>query len=157
MAATGFSSRAGSAGRGGGVTAPPHARGGAMKGVPLAAPLVVADIGCRDEDLPDLAATPRVNGAALWQNALPLPSASDHKYSRGHTLVVGGHAMPGATRLASRAARRIGVGMLTMAAPREAHAFYLSDQPGLIVRPMESERDLATLLEDKRITSVLVG
>jgi NAD(P)H-hydrate epimerase len=119
--------------------------------------LVVADIGCRDEDLPDLAMTPRVNGAALWQSALPLPSASDHKYTRGHTLVVGGPAMPGATRLASRAARRIGVGMLSVAAPREAHAFYLSDQPGLIVRPMESERDLATLLEDKRITSVLVG
>jgi ADP-dependent NAD(P)H-hydrate dehydratase / NAD(P)H-hydrate epimerase len=119
--------------------------------------LVIADIGCHDEDLPDLAATPRVNGALLWQSALPLPSASDHKYSRGHTLVVGGAAMPGATRLASRAARRIGIGMLSVAAPREAHAFYLSDQPGLIVRPMESERDLAKLLEDSRITSVLVG
>jgi NAD(P)H-hydrate epimerase len=119
--------------------------------------LVVADIGCRDEDLPDLAATPRVNGAPVWQNALPLPSASDHKYTRGHTLVVGDTAMPGATRLASRAARRIGVGMLTVAAPRAAHAFYLGDQPGLIVRPMESARDLAALLEDKRITSILVG
>jgi len=119
--------------------------------------LVVADIGCRDEDLPDLAATPRVNGEPVWQDALPLPSASDHKYTRGHTLVVGGHAMPGATRLASRAARRIGVGMLTVAAPREAHAFYLSDQPGLIVRAMETARDLEALLEDKRISSILVG
>jgi NAD(P)H-hydrate epimerase len=119
--------------------------------------LAVADIGCRDEDLPDLAATPRVNGAPLWQSALPLPSASDHKYTRGHALVVGGPAMPGATRLASRAARRIGVGMLSVAAPREAHPFYLSDQPGLIVRPMESERELAALLEDKRISAVLVG
>ena len=78
--------------------------------------LAVADIGCRDEELPDLPATPRVNGAPVWRSALPLPSASDHKYSRGHTLVVGGHAMPGATRLASRAAqvgqsaRRLGMG-----------------------------------------------
>jgi hydroxyethylthiazole kinase-like uncharacterized protein yjeF len=119
--------------------------------------LVVVDIGCRDEDLPDLHATPRVNGAPLWQNALPLPSAADHKYTRGHTLVVGGAAMPGATRLASRAARRIGVGMLTVAAPHEAHAFYLSDQPGLIVRPMEGAKDLAALLEDSRITAILVG
>jgi NAD(P)H-hydrate epimerase len=119
--------------------------------------LVVADIGCRDEDLPDLATTPRVNGAPLWQNALPFPSAADHKYTRGHTLVVGGAAMPGATRLASRAARRVGVGMLTVAAPREAHAFYLSDQPGLIVRPMATADDLAALLADKRITSILVG
>jgi NAD(P)H-hydrate epimerase len=119
--------------------------------------VAVADIGCRDEELPDLPATPRVNGAPVWRSALPLPSASDHKYSRGHTLVVGGHAMPGATRLASRAARRIGVGMLTVAAPREAHPFYLSDQPGLIVRPMENAEDLAALLEDKRITAILVG
>src|SRR3954470_8121713 len=96
--------------------------------------LVVADIGCRDQDLPELGKIPRVNGTALWRNDLPLPSAADHKYTRGHALVAGGVTMPGATRLAARAARRAGVGMLTVAAPREAHPFYLVDQPGLIVR-----------------------
>jgi NAD(P)H-hydrate epimerase len=115
--------------------------------------LVVADIGCHDEDLPELATIPRVNGTALWRNDLPLPSAADHKYTRGHALVMGGAAMPGATRLASRAARRIGIGMLTLTAPREAHPYYLIDQPGLIVR----DAALAALLEDRRFTAVLVG
>ncbi|WP_395023008.1 NAD(P)H-hydrate dehydratase [Dongia sp.] len=119
--------------------------------------LVVADIGCRDEDLPDLAKVPRVNGTALWRNHLPLPSAADHKYTRGHALVVGGATMPGATRLASRAARRVGAGMLTVAAPREAHPYYLIDQPGLIVREAADAAALQALLEDKRFTSVLVG
>jgi NAD(P)H-hydrate epimerase len=119
--------------------------------------LVVADIGCRDEDLPDLPRIPRVNGTALWRNDLPLPSAADHKYTRGHALVMGGAEMPGATRLASRAARRIGVGMLTVAAPREAHRYYLGDQPGLIVREAANAPALKVLLDDKRFTSVLVG
>jgi NAD(P)H-hydrate epimerase len=65
--------------------------------------------------------------------------------------------MPGAARLASRAARRVGVGMLSVAAPKAAHGFYLSDQPGLIVRPMENAKELGTLLEDRRVTAVLVG
>jgi NAD(P)H-hydrate epimerase len=88
---------------------------------------------------------------------MPLASAADHKYTRGHALVVGGAAMPGATRLASRAARRVGAGMLTVAAPREAHPYYLIDQPGLIVREAADASALKTLLEDKRFTSVLVG
>jgi NAD(P)H-hydrate epimerase len=119
--------------------------------------LVVADIGCRDEDLPDLGTIPRVNGTALWRNDLPLPSAADHKYTRGHALVAGGAAMPGATRLASRAARRVGIGMLTMAAPREAHPYYLIDQPGLIVREAAGAPELKALLEDRRFTAALVG
>ena len=119
--------------------------------------LVVADIGCRDEDLRDLAMIARVNGTPLWRGHLPLPSASDHKYTRGHALVVGGAAMPGATRLASRAARRIGIGMLTVAAPREAHGYYLIDQPGLIVREAADAGGVKALLEDHRFTATLVG
>ncbi len=100
---------------------------------------------------------PRVNGTALWRSDLPLPSAADHKYTRGHALVAGGAAMPGATRLASRAARRVGIGMATVAAPREAHPFYLIDQPGLIVRESAGAPELKALLEDRRFTAALVG
>jgi NAD(P)H-hydrate epimerase len=119
--------------------------------------LVVAGIGCRDADLPGLATIPRVNGTALWRHHLPLPSAADHKYTRGHVLVAGGATMPGATRLASRAARRVGAGMLTVAAPKEAHPYYLIDQPGLIVREAADAGALKTLLDDRRYTAVLVG
>jgi NAD(P)H-hydrate epimerase len=88
---------------------------------------------------------------------MPLPSAADHKYTRGHVLVAGGASMPGATRLASRAARRIGIGMLTVAAPREAQAYYLADQPGLIVREAADAGAVKALLDDRRFTAALVG
>jgi NAD(P)H-hydrate epimerase len=119
--------------------------------------LAVADIGVRVEDLPHGAAVPRVNGLPLWRLSLPMPSAADHKYTRGHALVLGGAAMPGATRLASRAARRIGIGMLTLAAPQAAHIYYLADQPGLIVRESGDAAAFGALLEDRRFTAALVG
>jgi NAD(P)H-hydrate epimerase len=47
--------------------------------------------------------------------------------------------------------------MLTVAAPREAHPFYLSDQPGLIVREAAKAPALKTVLDDRRFTAALVG
>src|SRR5690606_38220866 len=59
----------------------------------------------------------RLNSVEAWLADLPRPGPLDHKYSRGHALVFGSQEMPGAGRLAARAARRIGAGMLTVAAP----------------------------------------
>jgi NAD(P)H-hydrate epimerase len=47
--------------------------------------------------------------------------------------------------------------MLTVAAPREAHPFYLIDQPGLIVREAADASALNVLLDDRRFTAALVG
>jgi NAD(P)H-hydrate epimerase len=116
--------------------------------------LAIADIGCRDADLPSGTLSARVNGRPIWHPALPIPQASDHKYTRGHAVVIGGAEMPGATRLASRAARRIGIGMLTVAAPGSVHSVYLADQPGLILRDIG---ELLPLLGDRRVTAILVG
>jgi NAD(P)H-hydrate epimerase len=116
--------------------------------------LAIADIGCRDGDLPAGGPIARVNGLPVWRAALPIPRASDHKYTRGHAVVVGGAEMPGATRLASRAARRAGIGMLTVAAPKSVHAVYLADQPGLILRDVV---ELLPVLGDRRVTAILVG
>ena len=52
---------------------------------------------------------------------------------------------------------RAAIGMLTVAWPREAHPFYLIDQPGLIVREAAGAASLKTLLEDRRFTAALVG
>jgi NAD(P)H-hydrate epimerase len=116
--------------------------------------LAIADIGCREIDLPADRPEARVNGLAIWREALPIPGASDHKYTRGHAVVVGGAEMPGATRLASRAARRAGIGMLTVAAPKSVHSVYLADQPGLILRDVA---ELLPVLGDRRVTAILVG
>lgn len=98
-----------------------------------------------------------VNGPDLWLPALPQPGPLDHKFSRGHALVIGSSEMPGAGRLASLAARRIGVGMLSVAAPAATLPLYLADQPGIIARPATRPEDYVEILMDRRISGVLVG
>ena len=97
------------------------------------------------------------NGPDLWQPSLKRPGALDHKYSRGHALVIGSADMPGAARLAALAARRIGVGMLSVAAPAASLPLFMADQPGLIAKPATRTEDLVEILMDRRISGILVG
>jgi NAD(P)H-hydrate epimerase len=117
--------------------------------------LSVAPIGLDRAVLPEGRAFR--NDPSLWGNALRRPGPLDHKYSRGHALVIGSSEMPGAGRLAALAARRIGAGMLSVAAPAETLALYMADQPGIIARPAARTEDLVEILMDRRISAVLVG
>jgi hydroxyethylthiazole kinase-like uncharacterized protein yjeF len=103
---------------------------------------VLADIALPEAALP--AARTWRNHPALW--TLPVPSANSHKYTRGHLTVLGGATMTGAARLAALAARRAGVGLLTIACPPGAEAVYRAAEPGNIVRT----DPLAALLADPR-------
>lgn len=118
--------------------------------------LTVAPIGLDQSLLPANGRSCR-NDPSVWVGALPRPGALDHKYSRGHALVIGSSEMPGAGRLAASAARRIGAGMLSVAAPAPTLSLYMADQPGIIARPAARPEDLVEILMDRRITSVLVG
>ncbi|MBV9758254.1 MAG: NAD(P)H-hydrate dehydratase, partial [Alphaproteobacteria bacterium] len=73
-------------------------------------------------------------------------NAESHKYRRGHVTVLGGAAMTGAARLAAAAARRVGAGLVTLAASGGGEEVYRTSDPGLIV----SDLPLATLLADER-------
>ncbi|MGH7160981.1 MAG: NAD(P)H-hydrate dehydratase, partial [Acetobacteraceae bacterium] len=85
------------------------------------------------------------NGPALWR--LPKPAPEGHKYDRGYVTVLGGAEMTGAARLAAAAARRIGAGMVSIAAPSPAAAaIYRAGDPGVIV----TEVALQELLADPR-------
>lgn len=137
-----------------------------LPGRRLAGEVVVADIG-----LPSLPV--RGDGPALftndsrwWQGKLPVPVETDHKFTRGHLVAVGGAVMTGAVRLATRAARRAGVGLATVLAPEPALPIYAADQPGVIIRrralPATAAAGadsvtLASLLADDRISAVLIG
>lgn len=117
---------------------------------------VLADIGIPETVLgQEVRPMAAANGPSLW--TIPEPAAEDHKYRRGHAVVVGGGTMTGAGRLAARGARRIGAGMLTIAAPPEAVALYQGDAPGNIVKPVEAAADLSALLEDERYNAILLG
>jgi hydroxyethylthiazole kinase-like uncharacterized protein yjeF len=114
-----------------------------LPGRDLCGEIVLADIGLPTAALEQVRARCWANGPSLWR--VPSPSASGHKYTRGHVTVLGGAAMTGAARLAAAGARRAGAGMLTIAATGGGEIYRTGD-PGVIV----SEASLSDLLADER-------
>ena len=51
----------------------------------------------------------------------------------------------------------MGAGLVSIAAPRAAHAIYAADQPGTLTIPFEDAAGAALLLDDARRNAVLVG
>ncbi|MBB4266312.1 NAD(P)H-hydrate dehydratase [Roseospira visakhapatnamensis] len=121
----------------------------------LCGDLVVSDIGIPAAVLADIRPMAFRNGPALWTP--PRPRPSDHKYTRGHAVVFGGARMTGAGRLAARAARRMGAGLLSVAAPEAVLPLYAQDAPGVITRALERPEDLDALLDDARHNALLLG
>lgn len=80
------------------------------------------------------------------------PRDDAHKYSRGMVAVLAG-AMPGAARLAARAAQAAGAGYVVLAGDRL--------QPGpldaIVQRQVARSDDLSALLEDARIGAFVIG
>lgn len=109
----------------------------------LCGELVCADIGMPTEAWRGLAPKISLNWPGLW--ALPVSGDGDYKYRRGVVSVCGGTIMPGATRLAAKAARRTGAGLVRIAAGKAAASYRLGD-PGLII----DDGPLSLLLEDQR-------
>jgi hydroxyethylthiazole kinase-like uncharacterized protein yjeF len=114
--------------------------------------VVVADIGIPDGVLDEIRPTLRRNGPQAW--TLPGLASDGHKYSRGHALILGGGEMTGAARLAARAARRVGAGLVSVAAPSEALGIYRAGDPGLLVVTAEP---FAALLADSRRNALALG
>jgi len=119
--------------------------------------LVVADIGIPESVLTEIGAAQAVNSPALWLQGLPWPRWDQHKYWRGHALVAGGAATTGAARLAARAARRAGAGVVTVLTPPEAAPIYRSALIGELVAVVEDTAAFARRVEDPRAHAVLLG
>ncbi len=119
--------------------------------------LEVAEIGIADTVLADIAPQTFENTPALWHHALKQPTSAAHKYTRGHALLWGGYPMTGAARLAARATARMGAGLVTVAVPAIAMPIYAASLLSIMVAPIEHAADLQALLDDKRISALLIG
>lgn len=120
--------------------------------------VTVADIGIGPAVLDEIGPRAFENMPALWQGAFPVPRVDGHKYDRGHLVAVSGPAQAtGATRLSARAALRAGAGLVTVACPQEALAIHASNLSAVMVRPVEDAAGLAALLEDRRLSTVILG
>lgn len=114
----------------------------------------VVDIGLDPAASPMASPAARVIAPSLWDDRLLPPGPADHKYTRGHVLILGG-AMPGAARLAARSARRMGAGLVTVCAPEEAVPLVAGDAPGLIVQDIPY--DLDAFVSARKVASIVVG
>ncbi len=119
--------------------------------------LLVADIGIPEAVLPGIRPGCFENGPDLWAGAYPWRGPEDHKYRFGHALLVGGDRMTGAARLASRAALRVGAGLVTLACADHLLPLYALSTPSVITAPLAGRGDFRALLADPRKNAVLIG
>ncbi len=129
-----------------------------LPGRTLCGEVAVADIGIPDSALDGLGVALHANAPGLWRERYPWPRSGDHKYSRGHALVVGGGAArTGAARLAARAALRAGAGLVTVASPPDALATYAAALTAVMTAEVGDDAAFTTLLADERKNAVLLG
>lgn len=125
-----------------------------LPGRGLCGEVVVADIGITPSVLDDVK-------PMLWENTAPLlPAIANdaHKYQRGHAVVWSGPELAtGAARLTAMAAARIGAGVVSIAGSAAALRVHAAHVSSIMLKVAESEAELKTLLEDKRITALCLG
>jgi NAD(P)H-hydrate epimerase len=123
----------------------------------LAGELVVRDIGIPPEVLTEIAPRQFENSPELWRGSLRKRHWGDHKYKRGSLLIAGGDVMTGAARLAARAARRVGAGLVAIVSGRAAHPIYALDSAGTVTLAADSDAEFQELVADPRRTAFLIG
>ncbi|HUN49134.1 MAG TPA: NAD(P)H-hydrate dehydratase [Stellaceae bacterium] len=128
-----------------------------LPGRRLCGETVLAEIGIPAAALAPIAPRTHENGPALWLDRYPWPGIDDHKYRRGHALVVGGETMTGAARLTARSAARMGAGLVTLAAPTVAWPVYAASLSSVITRPMAGLDDFRALIADERRNAIVIG
>ena len=120
--------------------------------------LTVADIGIPDAIVAALAPRSFENGPALWSAPLRPPDPEDHKYRRGHAVVVSGPmTRTGAARLAAGAALRAGAGLVTLASPGDALAVNAHHLTAVMLKRVDDAEALAAVLAEPRVTAVALG
>jgi ADP-dependent NAD(P)H-hydrate dehydratase / NAD(P)H-hydrate epimerase len=115
----------------------------------------VADIGlgmCTLNDQVTYKNTP-----ALWKSNLNFPEPSDHKYTRGHLIVVGSKDMIGAARLAVQASRRIGAGIVTIVCPKSVKDLYKATAYGEIIKFYKDSKDFEKVVTSEKVDGILIG
>lgn len=123
----------------------------------LCGEVIVVEIGIAAEVLSEIAPRIFANDPSLWLAAYPWPTLLDHKYRRGHGLVVGGAHMTGAAKLAARGALRAGTGLVTVAGPPEAELAYALAASGLLTESFHDLDSFKAVLQSRRKNAYLLG
>ncbi|GHU04586.1 bifunctional NAD(P)H-hydrate repair enzyme [Alphaproteobacteria bacterium] len=125
-----------------------------LPGRELTGELAVVDIGVPSSVLTEIAPKTFLNRPDLWLDVLPKLTPYSHKYKRGCLVIAAGPEMTGAARLAALGARRIGAGLLTIAAPEESYDALRCCEMGNIIRKQEH---WSYILKDVRNNVCVLG
>jgi hydroxyethylthiazole kinase-like uncharacterized protein yjeF len=120
-------------------------------------PVRLAQIGVEEAVLNRIRPNCFLNEPALWLGLLPIPKVQQHKYIRGHTVVVSGPTFTGAARLAARGALRTGSGLVTIASPPAAVLVHSAASTAVMVRSCEGPAGLSQMLDDPRLNTIVIG
>ncbi len=100
----------------------------------------------------------RQNSAENGAPRLPASKAEQHKYQRGHAVILSGAAQQtGAARLAAIGALRVGAGLVTLASPREALAVNAAHLTAVMLAEIDNGMALSRLLADRRKNAICLG
>jgi hydroxyethylthiazole kinase-like uncharacterized protein yjeF len=125
-----------------------------MPGRALCGETIVTDIGIPEAVLEEIRPQTRINGPP----ALPAIGLDEHKYTKGHAVIVsGGELHTGAARLAAMAALRAGAGLVTVAGDKHALAVHAAHLTSIMLAEAENAAALTKLLNDKRKNAVCIG
>ncbi len=128
-----------------------------MPGLPLCGAVTVHDIGIPESVLEKTGFSVMENKTSMWQEKLPEHKDSDHKYSHGHLVILGGGRMTGAARMASEAAMRMGAGLCTIVADEAAAVVYKKAAAHVLYETLQGFDSFASHLEDERRNVALMG
>ena len=125
-----------------------------LPGRALCGEVVVADIGIPQDVL--AAIKPK-----LFENTKPQlaqPKMGDHKYRKGHAVIISGDALhSGAARLAAQAALKVGAGLVTIVGATDALAVHAQHLTTIMLAEAPTAMSLSMLLQDMRKNVVCIG
>ena len=119
--------------------------------------VVVADTGLFPDVLDQVKPLIAENNIAITLPFYPKLELDAHKYKRGHVLGLGGAVLTGASRLAARAAQRMGAGLVSLAVPQAAWSVYAGALESVMVQPWQSVQEAQEKMENPKVTTLFVG
>lgn len=120
--------------------------------------LFIEDIGIPEEVVDLIESIYLLNTPELWQHLLPKPKLSDHKYTKGHVVVIGGDIeSTGAAKLASEAALRTGSGLVTIACDAESLPIYATSLKSVMAKKVKDPELLEKFISERKVNTVIIG
>lgn len=118
----------------------------------------LVQIGLEERHITGIGTQCRFNAPMVFQQALPMPEKTGHKFDRGHVLVRSGPInATGAARLSANTASYSGSGLVTLATTSDALVVNASHLTAVMLTVCDSALDWEQLLEKKRINTLLIG